>query len=587
MSENGTVISTRNEATDLVNFKIQLNGTAINGEYKIISLNVAKGYNRISSAKIIIADGDAAMQDFEISSKEDGLAPGAEIEIAMGYHAQAKTIFKGIITKHAIKSGKSKHSVLMIEAKDKAVKLTLARKNHCYVDQTDSDIVESIIKKSGYGGSLDMDATKGQHKEMVQYNVVDWDFIVSRAEMNGMLVLTDDNKLIIKNPDTKQEPAKEITYGMDVIEFESEIDAISQLKKVNSHAWNYKDQKIEDSPDASIPFKETGNLKSDDLADKFGVGEYNLFHPGNLNKDELKSWSNAKLLKSRLAKAAGRIKTKGTTELKPGQVIKLTGFSKRFNGNVFVTGVRQSYSDKAWETDVQFGLPEQWFAQREDIVDKPAAGLIPGINGLQIGIVMQLENDPDNQNRVKIKLPLVDMKDGIWARVASLDAGNGRGSFFRPEINDEVVVGFLNDDPRHSIILGMLNSNSKPAPIEAKDTNHEKGFVTRSKMKFIFNDDKKTVTLETPKGKKIEVNDDGDSIILSDQNRNKISMTPDGITIESGKDISLKASAGNIKLEALNIESKATTKFSAESTAKTEIKSSGITVVKGSIVNIN
>ena len=301
----------------------------------------------------------------------------------------------------------------------------------------------------------------------------------------------------------------------------------------------------------------------------------------------MKLWSNAKLLKSRMAKAAGRIKTKGTTELKPGQVIKLIGFSKRFNGNVFVTGVRHSYSETAWETDIQFGLSEQWFAQREDIIDRPAAGLIPGINGLQIGIVMQLENDPDNQNRVKIKLPLVDTKDGIWARVASLDAGSDRGSFFRPEINDEVVVGFLNDDPRHSIILGMLNSNAKPAPIEAKDTNHEKGFVTRSKMKFIFNDDKKMVTLETPKGKKIEINDDADSITLSDQNRNKISMTPDGITIESGKDISLKASSGDIKLESLNIASKATTKYSAESNAQTEIKSSGITIVKGSIVNIN
>lgn len=150
-----------------------------------------------------------------------------------------------------------------------------------------------------------------------------------------------------------------------------------------------------------------------------------------------------------------------------------------------------------------------------------------------------------------------------------------------------MVVGFLNDDPRHAIILGMLNSNAHPAPIEAKDTNHEKGFVTRSKMKFVFNDEKKTVTLDTPKGKKIEINDDEDTIVFSDQHKNKISMTANGIFIESVKDISLKASSGNIKNEAINIESKASAKFSAESSAQTEVKSSGITVVKGSIVNIN
>ena len=37
------------------------------------------------------------------------------------------------------------------------------------------------------------------------------------------------------------------------------------------------------------------------------------------------------------------------------------------------------------------------------------------------------------------------------------DAGENRGSFWRPEIGDEVVLGFLNSDPRDAIILGMLN----------------------------------------------------------------------------------------------------------------------------------
>ena len=48
--------------------------------------------------------------------------------------------------------------------------------------------------------------------------------------------------------------------------------------------------------------------------------------------------------------------------------------------------------------------------------------------------------------------------------LATLDAGKERGTFFRPEIGDEVVVGFLNDDPRHPVILGMCHSSAKPAP---------------------------------------------------------------------------------------------------------------------------
>ena len=399
---NGTPISTRNKATDLVNFQILLNGNAMNGEYKVVSLNASKSFNKISSAKVTIADGELQPQDFPISSKDDGLIPGSEIEISVGYHTQAKTIFKGIIVKHGIKAVKGQRSVLTIEAKDKAIKLTKCRKNHCFSDKTDSDIIQAVLKDSGYAGNdVDIETTSVQHKEMVQFNVVDWDFIVSRAEMNGMLVLTDDNKLVIKSPDTTQQPAKEITYGVDVIGFEGEIDAGSQLKQITSHTWSYKDQKVEDSPEAKVSFTESGNLKADDLAKAIGFNDYRLFHTGNLSNGELKSWSNSYLLKSRLAKTLGRVTIKGTTEIKPGQVIKLNGFSKRFNGNVFVTGIRHSFGASIWETDVQFGFPEQWLYQRDDIIEKPASGLIPGINGLQIGIVTQLENDPDGEHQGK------------------------------------------------------------------------------------------------------------------------------------------------------------------------------------------
>ena len=588
MSNNDSAISTRSEPTDVVNFKILLNGNAINGEYKIVSLYATKSFNKISSAKLVIADGDPAQQDFAVSSKEDGLVPGSEIEIAIGYHSKSATIFKGIIVKHTLRAVKGTHSSLTIEAKDKAVKLTKGRKSVGFVDKTDTDIIESIAKKCGYSQSdLDFEATTLQHKEMLQYNSLDWDFILSRAEMNGMLVLTEENKLIIKSPDTNQKEVKEIVYGIDILEFESEIDANDQLKQVKSHAWNYKNQELTDSDEASIKFKESGNLKAEDLANAVGAGESNLFHSGNLSPEELKAWSNAQLLKSRLAKTIGIITLKGLTEIKVGQVIKLTGFSKRFNGNVLVTGIRHSYAETIWKTDLQFGLPEEWFYNQHNIIEKPAAGMIPGINGLQIGIVAQLENDPENEDRVKIKLPLVNMNDGVWARIASLDAGKDRGAFFRPEINDEVVVGFFNDDPRFPVLLGMLNSNAKPAPVKAADANNEKGFVTRSKMKLMFDDDKKIITLETPKGKKIEINDDGDSIILSDQNQNKISMTSDGITIESVKNISIKTSGGDVKVEGLNIENKANVKFSAQGSANAELKSSGPTVIKGAIVNIN
>lgn len=588
MNNNGKTISSENEATDLVSFKLLSGNNPLNAEYRILSIEVHKHLNKISYAKINVVDGDPSKQDFPISSKDDSLLPGNDFEIQMGYHGKSKTVFKGIIIKHAIRSNKNKTSTLTIEAKDKAVKLAIGRKNQTFVNTTDTEIMETITKRSGYKeADLDIDDTPVKHTEMVQYNVTDWDFIVSRAEMNSLLVLTDNNKLIIKKPDTNQSPFKEITFGKEVLEFDSELDGLTQIKEVKSASWNYKDQKMEESEPASIMFKENGNVKGESLAEAFDIKTVNLVHPGNLKTGELSSWSNARLLKSRMAMSKGRIRVKGMTEVKPGHVIKLNGFSKRFNGNVYVTGVKHNYDKSIWETEICFGMSEHWFYEREDIIEKPAGGTVPGITGLQIGIVTNIEGDPDQEDRIKIQLPAIDAHEGIWARVASMDAGKERGSFFRPEIKDEVVVGFLNNDPRHAIILGMLNSSANPAPFESKDANHEKGFITRSKMKLTFNDEKKTIRLETPKGKVVEINDDADNITFSDQNNNKVQMTSDGISLESTKNITLKTASGKIAIEGNSVEIKASTKCSMNGSASAELVSSGQTVVKGSIVNIN
>ncbi len=80
---------------------------------------------------------------------------------------------------------------------------------------------------------------------------------------------------------------------------------------------------------------------------------------------------------------------------------------------------------------------------------------------------------------------------------------------------------------------------------------------------------------------------DEPSIVISDKNKNKIEMNKDGILIESSKDIVLKADKGDVKIDGVNMELSATAQLTAEGTSGAEISSSGSTVVKGSIIQIN
>ena len=178
--------------------------------------------------------------------------------------------------------------------------------------------------------------------------------------------------------------------------------------------------------------------------------------------------------------------------------------------------------------------------------------------------------------------------------MACLDAGNDRGSFFRPEIGDEVILGFINNDPREAIVLGQLNSSKNPAPLQAQDTNHLKGFFTRSKMKFQFDDEKSIITLDTPGGNSLVIDDDAQTITLQDQTGNKIEMSPSGIKITSPKDISIEATGkiaakatADASLEGMNTTLKASANLTVNGSAGVSVGSSGVTKVEGSLVKIN
>lgn len=582
-----------NSLYNVATFKLLSDGKDITNEYSVLSIIVNRAVNRIPTAKIVLRDGEAAEETFAASETSD-LIPGKEVEIAIGYDGKDKRMFKGLIVKHAIKVGANGNSMLILDCKDVATKLTIGRHSRYFTEFKDSDAIAQIIK-SYSGISQDVVSTSVKRPEIVQYYASDWDFILSRAEMNGLIVLAEDGKLKVKAPSTSGSPLITLSYGVNLLEFEAEIDARTQHQAVKAQAWNYTKQTLLEVDATEPTVNNQGNLSGQKLANAIAPGAWELRHSGRLEEPELRAWANAQLLKSRLAKIQGRAKTVGFPDAKPDTLVELKGVGKRFNGLAYVSGVRHEMIGGAWYTQIYLGVGNQWFYQETDIVERPASGLLPGVNGLQIGVVVQLQDDPNGEDRILVKTPTIDFKsEGIWCRIATLDAGNNRGSFFRPEIGDEVVLGFLNDDPRDPIVLGMLNSSAKSAPLKAADKNHHKGFFTRSQMKISFDDEKKIIALETPGGNKIIISDEDKGITLKDQNGNTMTMNNSGISIKSPKDIILEATGKltlkatqDTSIEGLNVNAKANAQFKAQGNAGAEVSTSAIAILKGSLVQIN
>ena len=581
MNNSGVIQTSQN--ADLVTHKILIEGTELSKTYQVKSIVVQNEVNRIPMAQIVLTDGEASERDFKLSN-EDLLIPGKKIEITAGYHNDEETIYKGIVIKHSIKI-KSGTSLLIIECKDEAVKLTIGRKSKYFYDVKDSEAFEEII--GAYGLQKDVEATNFSHKELVQYNTSDWDFMVSRAQANGKLCFVENGKITISKPNVTSSSVETVTFGASLLDFDAEIDARNQFAKVSSYSWDYSNQELVEIEAKDPGISLNGNLTASDLAETIELENLELRHGGAITEAELQDWADAKLLFQQLSKIRGRVKFQGIPAVKPNTIITLEGVGDRFNGKAYITGVFHEISEGNWTIDAQFGLNPEWFSETFDIHTPTGSGIIPAIKGLHTGIVTQLESDPNGEDRILVKIPIINNEEqGIWCRVASPDAGENRGIFFRPEIEDEVIIGFINEDPNNAIVLGMLHSSGKPAPITASDDNHQKGIVTRSEMKVLFDDEKKSIGIETPAGKKITLDEDKGVIVIEDENSNVITIDSNGIKMESAGNIEIKAT-GDVKIEGTNVSISATAQFKAEGSAGAELSSGATAILKGSIVQIN
>lgn len=571
------------KSADVVSFTIKVNGNAIPETVNVLSLDVSVEMNRIPKARLVLFDGDAATENFEWSNNQL-FAPGQKITIAIGYHSEEKEVFKGIITGQRLKVRKNTGNRLILDCKDEYCKLTGNPRSRYFYDAKDSEVIEDVI--SDYRLENEIESSDFQHTEMVQYQCTDWDFIMLRTEALGKLSAIDNGVLIIKQPKFDDKELFIVNYGTSLLEFDLEVDAQLQPHAVNHSTWDYANQEILSVEATEPQFDVGGDFDSVELADIIDkypkerkMGEF-------IEESELQDWADGQLMRARLAKIRGRLQFQGNADVKPFSLLELEGVGDHFNGKILVCGVRHRVVNGNWITDAHFGLDPTPFAIQHGLNQQSIQVNSP-ISGLQIGVVTQLQDDPNGEFRMRVRLPAISLdEDGIWARMATVDAGENRGFFFRPEIDDEVVVGFVNQNSKEAIVLGCLHSSNKPSPLEPSDDNHEKGIVTRSENKILINDETNTISIETPAGKKITLDEDSGDLSLEDDEGNKIMMNADGITIESSGDIQLKA-GGDVSIKGTNIENEANSSFSADGKSGAELSSNGTAVIKGSIVQIN
>lgn len=196
------------------------------------------------------------------------------------------------------------------------------------------------------------------------------------------------------------------------------------------------------------------------------------------------------------------------------------------------------------------------------------------IYGVVIGIVTN-NQDPENLGRVKVRFPwLNNENESNWARIAVLMAGSGRGTYFLPEVEDEVLVLFDHGDVRFPYIIGSLWNGSDKPPANNEDNNNNIRMIQSRSGHVIRFDD-------TENSEKIEIIDKSqNNKIVFDTANNAINITTD-------KDIMLSAAQGTIKLEAKNIEINSSANTRVMARGEMALEATTTTNIKGQPINLN
>lgn len=582
-------------------FTVSVNGSAIKDTYPVVSIYINHELNKISTAEITILDGDITTSDFPISNATD-LIPDNPITITAGYGDNAEeNIFTGIIVKQSLEISE-RGNLLIVTCKHAAVKMTFNRTEAMFANKTDSAILTSIL--GNYGISASIQSSSVSQTAMYQKMATDWDFLLSRAEFLGYVIAMDSDTLNVKPPVVSGSASLLISWGDAIRTFRAELSAERQPPGLTVNAWDITSLAVGTKTAAEPSVNAQGNLSPKTLSGKLAQTNLTLNSGTYMTTDELALWADSTLLKKRLSAMKGEVTFIGSALAKTGGLIELAGVGERYNGDAYVSAVSHSIRRGSWETTVRFGLDDRPVSERIPVSYAPAFGLLPAVHGLQIAKVAKLSGDPDSQSRVQVTIASPsETPVSIWARIVSFYATNASGAVFMPEIGDEVIIGYLESDPRYPIILGSVYSSSNASPSPASDeNNYIKTLVTKSKIKLTFDDENKVLTIETPGANKITFSDQAKSVEIVDQNSNSIKMTSSGINIESAKDITLKAT-GNITLDAtgkasitaqqdaaitgMNVTNTAQMGFTAKGNATAELSASGQTTVKGAIVMIN
>jgi len=476
--------------------------------------------------------------------------------------------------------GQGTQAVLAVRGYDRSHRLHRGTHSRAFTQVTDSDLATQIAQEVGL--RADVDATSQVYDHVLQDNQTYMAFLRGRAERIGYQVYTRDRTLYFRRPGSQAGgSALRLEWGNQLRAFRPRFTLAEQIDELVVKGWDPKNKtEITGSASRSQASPQIGESRSGAqlAANAFGSGKRIVVNRPVTSQAEADMVAQALYDECTGALVEAHGSCYGTAQLAAGVMVELTSLGQKFSGRYFVTSATHVYSaggDYQTEFSVHGRRPETLYHLLTAEPDRSADRW----GGVVTAIVTN-NADPQDQGRVKLKYPwLANDVESDWARVIGAGAGNERGFYVLPEVNDEVLVAFEHGDFNHPLVLGGLwNGVDKPVVPGSEAVKDGKvrtrAFKTRSGHTLTFVDESQAqVKLETAGGhslllddenRSIQVESSGGIVLKMDDNDGSVTLSCKGkASIDAQQELSIKAGT-DLKLEA-----------------------SGRVVVKGAMIELN
>jgi len=531
---------------------------------------------------------------------------------------------------------------------DRAHWLTRGKKTRTFGDanpngpgMSDQQIINTIVgeTKGLTGAQVDTSGLSAlKYPYLLQYNQTDLEFLWSRARRLGYQVYVEDKKLYFQKADAHRgsasdKPAK-LYWPLNLSSFEPRQSVMYQVDEAVVKGWDpAKKDAIEGkvTSDKSALFPKTGltNRGSAEAKAAFGTAQDVGVDTPVYTLDEAKVLAQAKFTAAEsMYVQAEAVCRQGDPRLIAGRMVTVDGVGQRFSGDYYVTEARHVFSGGSYQ--VTFSVTGRQINTVSDLVTAESNGDTRMISGVVTAKVTNLD-DPEQLGRVQVMFPWLPKYKSAdlasnWARLASPMAGKERGLFFTPEVDDEVLVAFEHGDPSHPYIVGVLWKSKDKPPAGTKailasdksavdqrvirsrsghliildDTDGEEQIIVQDKTEknsIVINSKENTMTILSDGDMTISTQgnltiDAGGTLSVTSKKDMSIESKAKG-TIKTQSDMALTAQ-GNAKMSGMQATVQGQTKGELKGTqvsvsgdAQTEVKSSGMLQIQGSLVKIN